>query len=196
MKMLCTVTAALAFCSFAFCQNATDPSLDYHLTADAAHALYSASAFAHGHRHGYEEGFHLADQDVHMGRRARSLEKVGLQGYRPAFGDKGIYQRGYWLGLRAGYDDSYNAREFRPTAEVLSAQLGDVTDQSLRAGYTDGLNASRGAASLEISANDLQACRKNKHNLRYCDGYALGFILRRDLGERLAAQNTSGGGTH
>src|SRR6266478_9941690 len=42
------------------------PNADYHLLQDAAKKIYAMSAFAHGHRHGYEEGFHAGDEDYHL----------------------------------------------------------------------------------------------------------------------------------
>src|SRR5689334_19449341 len=39
-----------------------------HLQPTAVGALFLDSAFAHGYRHGYDQGFHLGDLDLHMGR--------------------------------------------------------------------------------------------------------------------------------
>src|SRR3712207_7604731 len=37
-----------------------------HLAGDASPELIAASAFVHGFRHGYEEGFHQADRELHL----------------------------------------------------------------------------------------------------------------------------------
>ena len=195
MKLVGATILALTLSPFAFCQQPADAPVDYHVTEDAAHELYAVSALAHGHRHGYEEGFHIADQDVHMGRNARALGRsckpCRPQGYRSDFGDKSLYERGFELGFRAGYDDSYNQREFRPTAEILSAQLADFQDQNLRDGYREGL-ASR--AEISASHNIVQECRAKGSNGRYCDGYVLGLLMQRDLGQKLSADSSSPGG--
>ena len=46
---------------------AEDNKPDYHTSDDQSRDLYIHSAFAHGVRHGYEEGYHAADMDIHTG---------------------------------------------------------------------------------------------------------------------------------
>ncbi len=193
MKILTIVVFAIAISPFALGEVASNAHGDFHTTADAAHILYSTSVLAHGHRHGYEEGFHAADQDVQMGRAARDMDKclkhLNVEGYRSEFGNKELYSRGYGLGFRAGYEDSVAAREFRPTAEVLGAQLIELKDPNLRAGYDQGL-----VAAHKAGAGDPQACPAKGRDPRFCDGFALGYLLRQDLGGNLSALNSAQGG--
>src|SRR5881394_3231825 len=90
---------------------------EYHLTADAAHQLYVNSVFAHGHRHGYEEGFHDAEVDLQMGRGFREFESPGkapkMVGYVSEFGSKKLFRAGSEYGYLAGYSDSAAGRPFR-----------------------------------------------------------------------------------
>ncbi|MEO6119797.1 MAG: hypothetical protein ABIP12_03835 [Terriglobales bacterium] len=88
---------------------------DFHLREDQARKLYSASAFAHGHRHGYEEGFRTADLEIHVGRQERELREKDIPkaDYQKGFGDKKFFQQGFAHGFKAGYKDSYSNRSFR-----------------------------------------------------------------------------------
>src|SRR3954466_6699388 len=92
--------------------------VDYHITGDPAHDTYLKSAFAHGHRHGYEEGYHAADNDLQFGRPAMQFASAKqvpeVLGYRKQFGRKDLFREGYKRGFIAGYEDSYAGREFRP----------------------------------------------------------------------------------
>jgi hypothetical protein len=88
---------------------------DYHISKDANRQIYLNSAFAHGHRHGYEEGFHAGDEDYQLRKQASLQQKLPKdKGYRKEFGDKASYLQGYETGFRAGYADSYCGRAFLP----------------------------------------------------------------------------------
>lgn len=100
---------------------------DHHIDADRARSLFRASAFLHGYMHGYEEGFHCADQDIHMGRPPRPLEKVEHSGddqYRKRFGERRHFLRGFAQGLRVGYADGIRGVEFRAVAETRKLAEG------------------------------------------------------------------------
>src|SRR5437868_3557115 len=82
-----------------------------HLQPTSTGALFSNSAFAHGYRHGYDEGFHVGDLDIHMGRSARLIMKAGEfrqpgREYNDAFGSKQLFHEGYQAGFHSGYSDA------------------------------------------------------------------------------------------
>src|SRR5204863_4364538 len=75
---------------------------------DKAAPLYSRSAFAHGYIHGYEDGFHAADQDLHMGRLARGIAATKPAGHperRVSISDRTSFRKGDTDGLNTGYSD-------------------------------------------------------------------------------------------
>jgi hypothetical protein len=131
---------------------AAQQSPDPHLAAARTRALAGTSAFVHGYLHGYEEGFHLADLDLQMGRGARDLGKCkqahDARGYRRSFGDKRSFQHGYRQGVRVGYADGIAGRAFRAVRELESAaglaahaapaHPDPVFDKGFSAGYTSG----------------------------------------------------------
>src|SRR5437899_8259795 len=85
-----------------------DPDNDARHASDAAAALFRRSTFAHAYAHGYEAGFHAADQDVQLGRapmnlNSRQAEKEMSPPSRPANCDRKLYTSGYRQGFRAGY---------------------------------------------------------------------------------------------
>ena len=98
---------------------------DYHVTGDPFHATYCRSAFLHGHRHGYEDGYHAADQDIHLGRAPQILTNKfrvpKMIGYRSEYGSKGSFRHGYEAGFMAGYSDSYTGRQFNHPDERLAS---------------------------------------------------------------------------
>ena len=117
------------------------PSDDIHLNGGANH-LYAASAFAHGLRHGYEEGFHDADRDLHLSAFAvgdLTFRKVPkMIGYDSSFGSKDSFRKGYEAGYRLGYADSIKGVSFRvnmPTVEVAAAPDREF-DRGVQYGYT------------------------------------------------------------
>jgi hypothetical protein len=115
---------------------------DIHLTSDAANNIYAASAFAHGMRHGYEEGFHDADRDLHLS--AFTLDDMAIPkpkktvGYQESFGSKGSFRKGYEHGYRLGYGDSLKGIAFRMTAPVVTvaAKPDRDFDRGVQYGYT------------------------------------------------------------
>src|SRR5437762_7053048 len=182
--------SALMAASLAFGQ------YDDHLMLDQAKSLYAQSAFAHGFRHGYEEGFHIGDQDLQMGRRTRALEKIseykhGRDHYRQSFGNKSVFEKGYRQGFSKGYEDSYSGREFQAVKGGRIAALGlsrDTLDTNQRqvfdTGFTGGYevavkNIVRAPADREYVT---QYCEKTAEtNLQqreiFCQGYARGFLF-------------------
>lgn len=125
-----------------------DRTADHHLVDDPARFLYSSSAFAHGQRHGYEDGFHQADEDLQMGRPPRDLRKpvsVKQSGFEKSFGDRRRFERGYRAGYVRGYDDSAHDRPFAPLTDAMSLDLGRLLllapqdwpdfDRGFEAGY-------------------------------------------------------------
>lgn len=138
-------------------------SLDIHLSNDPAHNLYRMSAFAHGHRHGYEEGFHAGDLDLQLGHKQQVSAEAGktprAEGYDPRFGSRENFRRGYEAGYRAGYLDSYFDRNFNAPAASLGLIDGPDFDRGVRDGYV-----SRQAKCEEVSAS-------------YCSGLDEGLRL-------------------
>src|SRR5438270_9733174 len=108
LRALKTFVLLLSATAIAAAQN------DFHLSKDPNRQIYLNSAFAHGHRHGYEEGFHTGDEDYQLRKPAALEQKLPKnKGYRKEFGDKASYLQGYETGFRAGYADSYSGRAFR-----------------------------------------------------------------------------------
>ena len=126
--------------------------LDPHYTASRTSAIAHKSAFVHGYLHGYEEGFHLADLDVQMGRGARDVGKCkearALAGYRREFGSKNVFENGFREGVRVGYGDGISGRAFRAVGELdaigatamlpVDGRPDASFDQGFATGYTLG----------------------------------------------------------
>lgn len=162
-------------------------SPDYHLTADPVHQLYSISAFAHGQRHGYEDGFYDADVDIHMARGDRQpVEKeIKVVGYRPEFGQEKLFKQGYRLGYIIGYQDSYAGRAFRGTAllRAVTISLPSSKDVAFEQGVAEGYGAGTDVR-VNISLPDawahyaLKNCPAHQTGQSdYCSGYAWGYLL-------------------
>ncbi len=166
---------------------------DQHLD-DRAGVLYQRSAFAHGYLHGYEDGFHEADQDLHMGHLLPGVtvhrERRDTQSsYRLEFGDRNLFMKGYREGLRAGYDDGVAGREFRAIDDLRAA--ADGLDPNRNAmhfdrGFADGYAGGRQqTATQNVTSIDFSYvgswCREQlKHNEssdQYCDAYTRGYRL-------------------
>lgn len=180
-----------------------DPAEWFHLHEDSARALYRVSAFAHGHRHGYEAGYLAADADIHFGHFRRQLREKDVPGsmrYRREYGDKGRFRRGFIYGFLAGYDDSYQFRPFRLpewTAEVPAfSTLSDLPESDAPSGpdagtrrrFDDGAIAGyRTATSSQFIENRPQAlarqasesCKTESRaaEFGYCDGFVQGFLF-------------------
>ncbi len=178
---------------------------DYHLTQDPDHAIYQNSAFAHGHRHGYEEGFHAGDEDYQL-RRAPSLEhKLPRdRGYQASFGAKKSYMLGYESGFRAGYADSYTGHTFRRSLLALSdlsASDSSLKGKSVAAvefdlgladGYKQGLaNADNISDQPGIAESAAWRCRQDARPGKYCEGFGAGYVLGRWDNRSLASLPTT-----
>ncbi|MGZ4831389.1 MAG: hypothetical protein ACXVZQ_00585 [Terriglobales bacterium] len=125
-------------------------SADPHYSCPRTGAIARRSAFVHGYLHGYEQGFHLADVDIQLGRSARDIRRAKeakeSEGYRHVFGDKHSFQAGFREGLRVGYADGCAGRAFRAVDQVESLFLADtgnpsadpVFDRGFSMGYFSG----------------------------------------------------------
>jgi len=147
-----------------------------HTSVDPGSALYQRSIFAHGFIHGYEQGYHIADLDYHVGRTDRKLNDIreyrdASSGYHPSFGDRNTFRQGYRQGFIQGYDDSIHSRNFR------AAMAASIVADSLKtyAGSIQELDAGFAAGYLAKHANlqSMSAC-KDGSSFGYCSGFALG----------------------
>jgi hypothetical protein len=171
--------AFLVFLGIAFAGD----KYDYHTSGDGARDLYLHSAFAHGLRHGYEEGFHAADLDIHTGaprKRTNDLSRVPKTiGYRRDYGDKKSFRRGYEYGYVAGYEDSVAYRKFHyPTVAV------DVVAITTRPNRFDEGVASGYGAVFHSNAADVTCVNKAPS---FCAGFEAGVAMARS--ERHAASS-------
>jgi len=175
---------------------------DYHITADPFHATYSRSAFLHGHRHGYEDGYHAADQDLHIGRPAQILSPKfrvpKAMAYRSDYGSKASFRHGYEAGFIAGYSDSYTGRQFNhPPEQMVAAPpkknleapaqppASATSDAEFDSGVYEGYRtAAADQAKFELLPGLAQYAEDFCHqNLirgtvnEFCAGYGDGFVL-------------------
>jgi hypothetical protein len=181
------VSAAFAICCCAGiairCAAAADHQ-DMHY-ADISGALCRASSFAHGFLHGYEDGFHEADQNVQLGRiyRMPGLGKE-MAPTHPSFTPDGVHRelfmRGYRAGFEDGYSDSVSGREFR-AVEYLRSVAGGVTPVHMNrifdGGFADGFKAGVGsehAMTIDYVAGYCRGVQKQDPE-QYCAGYSRGF---------------------
>lgn len=157
------------------------------------------SSFAHGYMHGYEEGFHVGDLDIQMGRSFRNIQKQEQfkrkSGYRTSFGDKSSYEGGYREGYLVGYTDSYAGRNFRAVMLVRETAR-PVADQKLQSDYrfdsafkegylsgrTKGLQDGRSSASesAAVQCNEKEKMGKGgagSPDSGYCDAFSRGYKL-------------------
>jgi hypothetical protein len=122
---------------------------DLHVSTAVGNNLYAASAFAHGMRHGYEEGFHDADRDLHLS--AFRLEDLTLSkvpktvGYQASFGSKESFRKGYETGYRLGYADSLKGIAFRMIAPRMNVTA--IPDRDFDRGVQYGFNSPGNACS-------------------------------------------------
>lgn len=176
---------------------------DYHTLEDEGRRLYSVSAFAHGHRHGYEEGYRLADQEIHFGLRQREIRERDVPSdmdYQGRFGNKQIFRRGFVHGFLAGYRASYANEPFRvpewldevpPLAKMNELPQADSTggptkrlrrgfDEGARQGYESGLRAAMsdaGVSALARQAGETCSAAPQAQVDGFCDGFRQGFLL-------------------
>jgi hypothetical protein len=186
------LAAALwATAALASAQNRTP---DPHYAASRTSAIAHKSAFVHGYLHGYEEGFHLGDLDIQMGRGARHIGKCKearvLAGYRSEFGNKHVFESGYREGVRVGYGDGISGRAFRAIGELdaigataMKAVDGPPDanfDQGFAAGYTLGRRQGlQGGRRGETFTPPLPACppqpAKAANQQTFCAAYIGGY---------------------
>ena len=164
-----------------------------HLQPTSVGALFLDSAFAHGYRHGYDQGFHLADLDVHMGRSAQQITKHDFRQagheYNNSFGSKARFQRGYEAGLTAGYADGFAGREYQASerAKLASFGLADALPPSRREYFDEGFADGYASAHTEtvpptgMTLDYLEQYCQDKllgsHPAEYCSGFSRGFIF-------------------
>lgn len=181
-----------------------EPLQEFHLSADAARTLYTFSAFAHGHRHGYEEGFRFADLTIHLGGLQRELRERDVpksMGYKREFGEKKRFRQGFIYGFIAGYNDSFSERSFRvpewgleetPIASLsalpqwdgplqLNPELRAAFDEGMFLGYRAGMVSQAAPAPEDTSLREKLAgsCRGTEQAARegFCDGFTQGFLM-------------------
>lgn len=170
---------------------------DRHVTEDPAKFLYYQSAFAHGYRHGYDQGFHIGDQDLQMGRKARPCDKMSeykkVNDYHHSYGDKSAFQKGFRQGFSHGYEDAYSGRDFQVVNEARAASVGIngtvANDEHQRRVFDEGFTAGYQVASSVPQrdfffdpSNVMQLCEQNSSPNRdqrdvYCRGYTGGFVF-------------------
>jgi hypothetical protein len=163
-----------------------------HLQDSSSGALLADSAFAHGYRHGYDEGFHMGDLDIHMGRSARfgaALKESRQAGrdYNNAFGSKELFGEGYQAGFHCGYSDALAGFEYRAGKRTREAAEGltilppsrrEFFDEGFAGGYK---SAQTHEAPVGVTSAYLQQyCDKTlsrSHPLEYCSGFSRGYVL-------------------
>ena len=161
---------------------------DYHTTKDPNRELYLDSAFAHGHRHGYEEGFHAGDEAYQL-RRAPSFDEkfVRSRGYQAAFGSKRSYMLGFDSGFRAGYADSYSGHPFRISTFAAPQKAPHEFDMGVLEGYQAGLTNSANIADQPgIEESAAWHCRQDSRPGSFCDGFGLGYVMGKSDSKSLA----------
>jgi hypothetical protein len=180
------------------------PNADYHLLQDSARKVYGLSAFAHGHCHGYEEGFHAGDEDYHLRHVPNPTGRSSkLNGYKREYGEKKSYMHGFSIGFQAGYADSYSGQPFRSSQEIADFEF-DVPrpidpraakimsnylphmqlpfDQGAEEGYKDGFSSSE-ATTYAPGLGEQATVRceaEHKDQPAFCSGYSIGFLLGKD----------------
>jgi hypothetical protein len=167
-----------------------------HLTSERQR-LYRQSAFAHGYIHGYEQGFHLGNQDLQLARQARDITKFeeyrqATKDYRSQFGSRNAFRSGYRDGIVVGYTDARSGHTFRAIYEARIAagsleKLAEAPpepDQHFELGFMDGYIAGTiqgvGDGRNHTNYRPQQAeCTRSPERLSlgetYCTGYLGGF---------------------
>jgi hypothetical protein len=206
--LTCLCAAPIAFCQ-------AQAQGDFHMREDDARRLYRISAFAHGHRHGYEQGFRQADEELHVGHLQRTLREKDVpkpKDYKRLYGNKNLFRQGFIYGFMAGYKDSFEERSFRLpewTAAVppfawmsdLPQSEGEmVPDAKLRAGFEAGIvdgyksgliTPVMDADSRAVASQAARICGSPSQARPegYCDGFTQGFLFGASDG---AANGASG----
>jgi len=180
-----------------------------HLQPTSVGALFLDSAFAHGYRHGYDQGFHAADIDIHMGRLAQAITKRDLRlsrrEYNSSFGNRTHFEQGYQAGFFAGYDDAFAGRDYRASerAKFAASGLLDALPPSRRQYFDDGFASGYASAHVKSVASEgmtldyvEQYCREKllgSHPAEYCSGFSRGFIFGSSVDS--ATQSTASAGS-
>lgn len=161
---------------------------DYHTTKDPNRDLYLDSAFAHGHRHGYEEGFHAGDEAYQLRRAPTFDEKfVHSRGYQASFGSKRSYMLGFSSGFRAGYADSYSGHPFRIATLIAPQKASGGFDLGVLEGYQAGLaNSANISDQPGVEESAAWRCRQGPRPEAYCGGFGVGYVLGRSDSKSLA----------
>jgi flagellar biosynthesis/type III secretory pathway protein FliH len=163
-----------------------------------SHDLFVKSSFAHGYMHGYEEGFHAGDLDMQMGRTYREVKIQERYkkpvGYRPQFGDHGLFDEGYHHGYLVGYVDCFSGRNFRAVQLVRGqgaikpeARSDESFDRAFREGYVSGQKQGlKDGRSKDNLANTLFQCDEATMQSKggegeprgsYCQAFSSGYQL-------------------
>ena len=163
-----------------------------HLSTTPVGTLYANSAFAHGYRHGYDEGFHIGDLDLQMGRNPVRFERRKNQqtahDFDLLFSNKRLFQQGYQAGFQSGYKDAISGSPFRATSrataaaeslnEILIPNLRQYFDEGFAGGYlsAQSIRAPRAHITAEYVE---QYCRNesSSHPLEYCSGFSRGYLF-------------------
>jgi hypothetical protein len=164
-----------------------------HLQDSASGALLANSAFAHGYRHGYDEGFHLGDLDIHMGRAARISEglkesRSAARDYDKAFGSKQMFDEGYQAGFHSGYSDAMAGFEYRASKRTREAAEGlailppsrrKFFDEGFAGGYKSAQthNAPVSGVTPAYLEHYCDKTLSRSHPLEYCSGFSRGYLL-------------------
>ena len=163
-----------------------------HLNSERQ-VLYKNSAFAHGYIHGYEQGFHLGNQDLQLGRESRDITKgaeyrEAAKDYRSKFGARDAFRDGYRDGIVVGYTDGRSGHRFRAIFEgriaashVSNAALGSKPDKAFELGFVDGYRAGTiqgvGDGHNRASYRPQQMeCRGAPEALSLGENYCLGYF--------------------
>jgi len=172
---------------------------DAHLREPGSSAVLSHSCFAHGYRHGYEEGVHIGSTDISLGTKPRVKLKDmhGLKlGYSAQFGPRHLFQQGFQAGLEAGYRDGYSGRAFR-AVDSLRSLAGSLQespsttapkdasfDEGFTSGYHEGLDlgisdhSSTAQVNFQVVGCSHPAAEHDSSSPEiYCEGYRRGFAL-------------------
>ena len=173
-----------------------------HLASERG-SLYQHSAFAHGYIHGYEQGFHLGNQDLQLARNARDINRSDLyreaaDEYKSGFGARDAFRAGYRDGLVIGYTDATSGHSFRAIdeARIASARLDAAPEASghrsgqtgkqfelgfmhgYRAGTLQGVGDGRNRTSYRPAQAECSGAGENVPLGReYCGGYLRGFTF-------------------
>ena len=165
---------------------------DVHLVDSPAKSLFHRSAWAHGYIHGYEAGFHQGNLDLHMARRPQDPHEVkeykkSGHCYRPDFGNRHEFGKGYGSGFEVGYLDGWAGKEFRAASEAnrLSSFVDDGNQDDKQSGHLDtyldsgylqgrrsGLSDAR--AKVEFRDGDSQ-CPDSAKTPQFCRAYQAGY---------------------